>query len=137
MSGGSYKDVNTEGAREWLSMVKGMIDDGVLSRDVLSLGQWDSTGVFNSGNAAMAISGPWEIDRMVDDAKFDWGVTLLPTFKEGDPRSSALGGFNLGIPRRPSILKKPSRPLSTSSARTTACSPSSATCRRVAMSNCR
>ncbi|MGZ9809469.1 ABC transporter substrate-binding protein [Pseudoroseicyclus sp. H15] len=97
MSGGSYEDVNTEGAREWLSMVKGMIDDGILSQDVLSLGQWDSTGTFNSGNAAMAISGPWEIDRMVEDADFDWGVTLLPVFEEGDERSSALGGFNLGI----------------------------------------
>ena len=97
MSGGSYKNVNTEGAREWLSMVKGMIDDGVMSQDVLSLGQFDSTGTFNSGNAAMAISGPWEIDRMVEDADFDWGVTLLPTFEEGGERSSALGGFNLGI----------------------------------------
>ncbi|WIY52071.1 sugar ABC transporter substrate-binding protein [Devosia sp. YIM 151766] len=97
MSGGGYENVNTEGARNWLSMVKGMIDDGVLSQDVLSLGQWDSTGTFNSGNAAMAISGPWEIDRMVEDADFDWGVTLLPTFGEGDARSSALGGFNLGI----------------------------------------
>ncbi|GHA18694.1 ABC transporter substrate-binding protein [Devosia pacifica] len=97
MSGGGYENVNTEGAREWLSMVKGMIDDGVMSQDVLSLGQWDSTGTFNSGNAAMAISGPWEIDRMVEDAEFDWGVTLLPVFGEGDERSSALGGFNLGI----------------------------------------
>ena len=120
MSGGSYKDVNTEGAREWLTMVKGMIDDGIMSRDVLSLGQWDSTGVFNSGNAAMAISGPWEIDRMVEDAKFDWGVTLLPTFKEGDERSSALGGFNLGIMsttkhpeeafKAAGILRQPGRP---------------------------
>ncbi|GGL76950.1 ABC transporter substrate-binding protein [Wenxinia marina] len=97
MSGGSYENVNTEGAREWLTMVKGMIDDGVMSQDVLTLGQWDSTGTFNSGDAAMAISGPWEIDRMVEDADFDWGVTLLPTFEEGDERSSALGGFNLGI----------------------------------------
>lgn len=97
MSGGGYENVNTEGARDWLSMVKGMIDDGVLSQDVLSLGQWDSTGTFNSGNAAMAISGPWEVDRMVEDAQFDWGVTLLPTFEEGAERSSALGGFNLGI----------------------------------------
>ena len=97
MSGGSLENVNTEGAREWLTMVKGMIDDGVMSQDVLSLGQWDSTGTFNSGNAAMAISGPWEIDRMLEDAQFEWGVTLLPTFAEGDPRSSALGGFNLGI----------------------------------------
>jgi multiple sugar transport system substrate-binding protein len=64
---------------------------------VLSLGQWDSTGVFNSGNAAMAISGPWEIDRMVEDAQFDWGVALLPTIEADDERSSALGGFNWGI----------------------------------------
>lgn len=97
MSGGSYENVNTEGAREWLTMVKGMIDDGIMSQDVLSLGQWDSTGTFNSGNAAMAISGPWEIDRMVEDADFEWGVTLLPTFEEGGERSSALGGFDLGI----------------------------------------
>ncbi len=97
MSGGGYDNVNTEGAREWLTMVKGLIDDGVMSRDVLSMGQWDSTGTFNAGNAAMAISGPWEIDRMVEDAQFEWGVTLLPTFEEGGERSSALGGFNLGI----------------------------------------
>lgn len=97
MSGGSYEDVNTEGAREALAMMKRMIDGSVASPDVLSYGQWDSTGTFNSGNAAMAISGPWEIDRMVEDADFEWGVTLLPVFEEGGDRSSALGGFNLGI----------------------------------------
>ncbi len=97
MSGGSYENVNTEGAREALDRMKRMIDNGWASQDVLSLGQWDSTGTFNSGNAAMAISGPWEIDRMVETADFDWGVTLLPTFEEGGARSSALGGFNLGI----------------------------------------
>ncbi len=97
MSGGDYTDVNTEGAREALSRMKRMIDNGWASQDVLTLGQWDSTGTFNSGNAAMAISGPWEINRMVDDAEFEWGVTLLPTFEEGGERSSALGGFDLGI----------------------------------------
>lgn len=97
MSGGDYTNVNTEGAREALAMMKRMIDNGWASQDVLSLGQWDSTGTFNSGNAAMAISGPWEIDRMLEDAQFEWGVTLLPVFAEGDERSSALGGFDLGI----------------------------------------
>lgn len=97
MSGGSYENVNTEGARQWLEMAKRMIDNGWASQDVLTLGQWDSTGTFNAGNAAMAISGPWEVDRMVEDAKFDWGVTLLPTFEAGAERSSALGGFDLGI----------------------------------------
>ena len=97
MSGGNADKVNTEGAAAVLDIWKNLIDKGYASRDVLSLGQWDSTGAFNSGNAAMAVSGPWEIDRMVEDAKFDWGVALLPTIKEGDQRSSALGGFNWGI----------------------------------------
>ncbi len=97
MSGGGYDKVNTEGAAEVLDLWKGLIDKGYASRDVLSLGQWDSTGVFNSGNAAMAISGPWEVDRMSEDAKFDWGVALLPTITEGGDRSSALGGFDWGI----------------------------------------
>jgi multiple sugar transport system substrate-binding protein len=97
MSGGGADKVNTEGAAQVLDIWKSLIDNGYASRDVLSLGQWDSTGVFNSGNAAMAISGPWEIDRMVEDAQFDWGVALLPTIEEGGDRSSALGGFNWGI----------------------------------------
>ncbi|AJY44839.1 ABC transporter substrate-binding protein [Martelella endophytica] len=97
MSGGSFKNVNTDGAVEMLETWKKMIDNGWVSKDVLSLGQWDSTGTFNSGNAAMAVSGNWEIDRMVEDADFDWGVTLLPTLEEGGDRSSALGGFDWGI----------------------------------------
>lgn len=97
MSGGSYDHVNTPGAEETLDLWKKMIDNGWASKDVLSLGQWDSTGTFNSGNAAMAISGPWEVDRMVEDAKFDWAVALLPTITEGGERSSALGGFDWGI----------------------------------------
>ena len=97
MAGGGYDNVNTDGAAEVLDLWKKMVDNGWASKDVLSLGQWDSTGTFNSGNAAMAISGPWEVDRMVEDAKFDWGVALLPTITEGGERSSALGGFDWGI----------------------------------------
>jgi multiple sugar transport system substrate-binding protein len=97
MSGGGYDNVNTEGAAHVLDLWKSMIDNGWASRDVLNLGQWDSTGTFNSGNAAMAVSGPWEVDRMVEDAQFDWGVALLPAVTEGGERSSALGGFNWGI----------------------------------------
>ena len=97
MAGGGYENVNVPGAVEALDYWKAMVDSKSASQDVLSLGQWDSTGTFNSGNAAMAVSGPWELDRMVEDAKFDWGVTLLPTQTEGGPRSSALGGFNYGI----------------------------------------
>ena len=95
--GGSFKEVNTPGAVKALEVWKTMLDEKLGSQDVLSQGQWDSTGTFNAGNAAMAISGPWELGRMAADAKFDWGVALLPTETEGGPRSSAMGDFNWGI----------------------------------------
>ncbi len=97
MSGGDYTNVNGPGAVKALELWKTMLDEKLASQDVLSVGQWDSTGFFNNGAAAMAISGPWELNRMATDAKFEWGVTLLPTETEGSQRSSALGGFNWGI----------------------------------------
>lgn len=97
MGGGSFDKVNTPGAVRALEIWKTMLDERLGSQDVLSQGQWDSTGTFNVGNAAMAISGPWELGRMSEDAQFDWGVTLLPTESEGGERSSAMGDFNWGI----------------------------------------
>jgi len=97
MSGGDFTNVNTEGAADVLGLMRNMIENRHASQDVLSMGQWDSTGTFNSGNAAMAISGDWEINRMLEEADFEWSLALLPTLEEGGARSSALGGFNWGI----------------------------------------
>jgi multiple sugar transport system substrate-binding protein len=97
MSGGDYTKVNGPGAVKALNLWKTFLDEKLASQDVLSVGQWDSTGFFNNGQAAMAISGPWELNRMSADAKFEWGVALLPTETEGGQRASALGGFDWGI----------------------------------------
>ncbi|MEO1017177.1 MAG: sugar ABC transporter substrate-binding protein [Pseudomonadota bacterium] len=97
MAGGGYDNVNAPGVVEALETWKTIIDERLASPDTLTRGQWDSTGTFNSGNAAMVISGPWELNRMVDEAEFDWGVALLPIPGEGAPRSSAMGDFNWAI----------------------------------------
>ncbi|TDW27300.1 carbohydrate ABC transporter substrate-binding protein (CUT1 family) [Rhizobium azibense] len=97
MGGGGYENINADGAVKALETWKTIMDEKLASPDTLTRGQWDSTGTFNSGNAAMAISGPWELDRMVKEAKFDWGVTLLPVPKPGADRSSAMGDFNWAI----------------------------------------
>ena len=97
MGGGSYEHINADGAVKALEVWKTIMDEKLASPDTLTRGQWDSTGTFNSGNAAMAISGPWELDRMTKEAKFDWGVTLLPVPKEGAERSSAMGDFNWAV----------------------------------------
>ena len=97
MAGGSYDNIDAEGVAEALELWKTFLDEGLASPDTLTRGQWDSTGTFNGGNAAMAISGPWELGRMAEDADFAWDVTLLPVKEEGGPRASALGDFNIAI----------------------------------------
>ncbi|WP_421724186.1 ABC transporter substrate-binding protein [Bauldia sp.] len=97
MTGGSFEKVNGEGAATALDFWKRLFDEGLTSPDTLTRGQWDSTGTFNGGNAAMAISGPWELKRMAEDADFDWGVALLPVPEAGAERASALGDFNIAI----------------------------------------
>ena len=97
MTGGSFEQVNGDGAADALAFWKTLLDEGLTSPDTLTRGQWDSTGTFNGGNAAMVISGPWELGRMAADADFEWGVTLLPVREEGGVRASALGDFNLAI----------------------------------------
>ncbi|MDF1670256.1 MAG: sugar ABC transporter substrate-binding protein [Roseovarius sp.] len=97
MGGGSFDNINVSGAADALDLWKKLFDEGLTSPDTLTRGQWDSTGTFNGGNAAMAISGPWELKRMSKDAKFDWGVALLPVPNADAPRASALGDFNVAI----------------------------------------
>ena len=97
MAGGSYKNINQPGVVKALDVWKTLLDEKLASPDTLTRGQWDSTGTFNAGNAAMVISGPWELNRMIDEAKFDWGVSLLPVPKKGAQRSSAMGDFNYAI----------------------------------------
>ncbi|MUO78785.1 extracellular solute-binding protein [Agrobacterium vitis] len=97
MGGGGYDHINAPGAVKALETWKTIMIEKLASPDTLTRGQWDSTGTFNSGNAAMAISGPWELDRMLKEAKFDWGVALLPVPSPGAERSSGMGDFNWAI----------------------------------------
>ena len=98
MAGGNYDHINTPGAVEALQFWQKLIDEKIASPDTLVRGQYESTGTFNSGNAAMVISGPWELPRMSRDAKFEWRVALLPTKTVGGPRASALGEGTNAIP---------------------------------------
>jgi multiple sugar transport system substrate-binding protein len=97
MGGGGYERINAPGAVKALEIWKTVLDEKLASPDTLTRGQWESTGTFNAGNAAMVISGAWELDRMSQDAKFDWKVTLMPVPEDGVEPSSALGDFNWAI----------------------------------------
>jgi len=99
MGGANYNNINAEGGVKALDFWKTMLDERLTSPDTLTRGQTDSTSTFISGNAAMAVTGPWEIGRVSEGAKFNWGVALLPVPDATDDsmRSSAMGGFNWAI----------------------------------------
>lgn len=96
MKGANFDNINTEGAVEALTFWKTFLDEGLSSQDVLTQSQTESTNTFIAGNAAMAITGNWEINRVSSDAKFKWGAAMLPLPEGGQP-SSALGGWNWAI----------------------------------------
>lgn len=91
MTGGDYNNVNTEGGAKALEFWKKLLDEKLASPDTLIRGQFDSTGTFNAGNAAMSISGPWELPRMGTDAKFEYRAAVLPVPDASATRASALG----------------------------------------------
>lgn len=91
MAGGDYNRLDTPDDVKALEFWQKLIDEKLASPDTLVRSQYDSTATFNAGDAAMAISGPWELPRMAKDAKFDFRVALLPTMTAGSPHVSALG----------------------------------------------
>lgn len=97
MKGANYDNLNSPGAIDALTFWSTLYRSGNVIPDAISAGQWDLTAVFNAGGTAMTISGPWELKRMSETAKFEWRVALLPTPDVQSPRSSALGEFMHGI----------------------------------------
>ena len=97
-AGGTLSDLDAAEAVAALEYWAGFVENGHASRDVVTMRQYEATNTFIAGNAAMAISGPWELPRIDQEATFDWRVALLPVKDDVGTRASALGGFNWAIP---------------------------------------
>ena len=97
-AGGDWRHINSAAGVAALSFWVKLLDAKIASPDTLIRRQTDSMATFTNGNAAMAISGPWELPDLSREAKFHWAVALLPVAHEGAPESSALGEHVLSIP---------------------------------------
>lgn len=94
-SGASVNTISLpEGVRA-LSFLTDLVEQGVVSKEVLNWKQGDVEKQFIAGNAAMIVNGPWIVNSIRENAPDkNWGVTLLPKDKE---YASALGGENIVI----------------------------------------
>ncbi len=97
LSAGSVDDLTSEGSKESLTFLKGLIDKGYVSKEVVTWTQADVEKQFASGQAAMMINGPWQISGLAADAPdLNYSVALVPRADNGE-HASVLGGENIGI----------------------------------------
>lgn len=97
-AGGSLDDLDSPEAVEALRFWVDLVNEGLVSRDVVNQRQYEVANIFRAGGSAMAIGGPWELPRMEADAEFDWRVTVLPVHDEKQTPASTLGGYHYAIP---------------------------------------
>jgi multiple sugar transport system substrate-binding protein len=98
-AGGSPDKLDSPEARAALQLWVDLVQKGHASRDVVTMRQYEATNTFIAGNAAMVVGGPWELPRVEKDAKFKWGVAVLPVKDDKKISASSLGDYMLTIPR--------------------------------------
>lgn len=78
-----------------LTFYKTLIDEGIMSSEVINWNQSDVQKQFSTGKAAMMINGPWNINSVrADSPDMDWGIAMVP---KDSKYASVLGGENIGI----------------------------------------
>ncbi|MFQ3545561.1 ABC transporter substrate-binding protein [Halobacillus rhizosphaerae] len=92
-AGGDYRNLDSPEVVDTFQFIKDLLDKGYMSQDVLTATQDDLSSMFEAGNLAMMINGPWMIDQ-VNESGIDYGVTYIP---KDEKFSSVTGGDNISI----------------------------------------
>lgn len=93
-SGSDISNFNSAGTIEAATLLKDMVANGYMSKEVINQKQSDTVVQFSTGKVAMMINGPWQIPLLRKEGKVNWDVVELPTNKQG---GTILGGENWAI----------------------------------------
>lgn len=94
-TGATSYEMDSEGGIRALSFIKELVESGAMSKECINWTQGDVMNQFISGNVAMMVNGPWQIETMRAEAPdLNWDVTLLPKDKE---YASVIGGENNAV----------------------------------------
>ncbi|PWU69754.1 ABC transporter substrate-binding protein [Gracilibacillus dipsosauri] len=95
-SGADLDSFGSEEAKSALSYIQGMVEDGIISSNMINWDQSDVLVQFQTEKAAMMENGPWQIPMLEEDSPdLEWGVFLMPAGEAGT--ASILGGENWAI----------------------------------------
>lgn len=94
-AGASVSDLDSPEAIKTMQFLRKLIEEGLMSEEVVNWGQSDVMNAFIAEKVAIVQNGSWYIPQL-DEANpnFEWGVALLP---KDQKTSSCIGGENIGI----------------------------------------
>lgn len=97
-NGGDEKDIATPEATQALTFVKGLQDDGSLSKSSINWAQADVNNQFIAGKAAMMINGPWQLPALNAAKGLEFDSVPIPT-RTGSETVAPLGGEAFTVPQ--------------------------------------
>jgi multiple sugar transport system substrate-binding protein len=93
-AGSDIPDFDSPGTLKALTMLTNMVNEGLMSKDVITQKQSDTATQFAAGKVAMMVNGTWQIPFLQKNAKVNWDVVKLPADVQS---ATVLGGENWAI----------------------------------------
>lgn len=96
-AGGNISDLTSDSAVESLTFLKGLVDKGYMSKEVINWAHGDLQTAFLGHQVAMIEFGTWGLGTSLADADFEWGVVPMPKNDKTGKSVTVLGGYDIGI----------------------------------------
>jgi multiple sugar transport system substrate-binding protein len=90
-NGGNFETLNSAENVEALTYLRGLVEDGSVSKSVVTFAIPDARDQFVSGRAAMMVGGSWLLPQLDEHPDLDYGVVPVPV-PEGKTRGVPTGG---------------------------------------------
>lgn len=87
----SYKDLGKPEVLQVFQLLKKMVDEGYIDKQLFGKSATEQLPSFTAGKAAFFVGGNWMITTAKKDAKFTWGSTTMPAGPAG-PAVVYVGG---------------------------------------------
>jgi multiple sugar transport system substrate-binding protein len=90
-NGGNFEKLNSAENVEALTYLRGLVEDGSVSKSVVTFAIPDARDQFVSGRAAMMVGGSWLLPQLDEHPDLDYGVVPVPV-PGGKTRGVPTGG---------------------------------------------
>lgn len=94
-AGGDISDLSSDAAKKSLTFISDLVNDGVMSKEVINWAHGDLEKAFIGKQVAMVEFGSWGLASLGNGgADFEWGVVPMPM---DEKTVTVLGGYDVGI----------------------------------------